>query len=134
MSTSTTVLLVDERHDVRGLLRAYLALNFRPQLLIAGEAVDGGEAVRMCDSLRPDVVVLSDDLPGMGGPAVPVIRRVSPATFIILRAGGRSAAAAHEPRLHAADRQVDRDEGLGPLGDALAEALRSIEMAREAAA
>jgi chemotaxis response regulator CheB len=121
---STTVVLVDDRPEMRAVLRAYLALNFRPGLLVAGEAADGSEAVRMCEALRPDVVVLGDELPVLGGPAaIPAIRRVSPGTFVILR---RTSSVPAE-LLHPADRQVDRDAGLGPLGDALAEAMRATE-------
>jgi CheY-like chemotaxis protein len=120
-SRSTTVLLVDDRPEMRGLLRAYLALNFGQELLVAGEAVDGEEAVRLCEQLQPDLVVLDDKLPVLhGSAAIPLIRRSSPGSFVILHT-----AAPPAPLLHPPDRHVDKNDGLGPLGVALAEGARA---------
>ena len=59
------VLLVDDVVDVRRLLRT--ALRFRGGFEVVGEASDGGEAVQLAESLRPDLVVLDLGLPDIAG-------------------------------------------------------------------
>jgi NarL family two-component system response regulator LiaR len=59
------VLIVDD-HD---LLRAgvMISLADRDDLQIVGEAVDGDEAIALCDQLQPDVVLMDLIMPGMDG-------------------------------------------------------------------
>src|SRR3712207_4311174 len=46
-------------------LRESLAAD--PELVVVGEAVDGGEAVELCGRLRPDVVTMDMMLPTVSG-------------------------------------------------------------------
>ena len=61
------VLVVDDHAVVRSGLRAVL-LAF-DDLKMAGEASSGEEALRMCEQLQPDVVLMDLVMPGMDGTA-----------------------------------------------------------------
>ena len=62
---STKVLLVDDVDAVRRDLRTVLTLS--GEIDIAGEAANGSEAVRLIESLRPDVVLMDMEMPVMDG-------------------------------------------------------------------
>lgn len=59
------VLLVDDHQILRDCLRAILARH--PEFHVAGEAASGSEAVTLCRRLKPDLVVMDLELPGMNG-------------------------------------------------------------------
>ena len=59
------VLLVEDSATMRHHLRASLAAD--PELVVVGEALDGGQAVEMCARLRPDVVTMDMMLPTVSG-------------------------------------------------------------------
>jgi DNA-binding NarL/FixJ family response regulator len=62
---TTSVLLVDDHEVVRQGLRALL--EAQDSFSLAGEAGDGREALRLMETLHPDVVVLDLAMPGMSG-------------------------------------------------------------------
>jgi DNA-binding NarL/FixJ family response regulator len=61
------VLIVDDHPVVRDGLSGILAGD--PDLEVVGEAADGGEALALAGSLRPDVILMDLRMPGMGGAA-----------------------------------------------------------------
>ena len=64
-NTPIRVLIVDDHAMVRRGLVAFL--KAKPDLLLVGEAADGGEAISLCERLQPDVVLMDLMMPGMGG-------------------------------------------------------------------
>ncbi len=65
MPPSISVLLVDDHHLVRRGFRRLL--EDEPDIAVLGEAGDGDEAVRLAQSLRPQVVLMDCALPGTSG-------------------------------------------------------------------
>ena len=59
------ILIVDEEASIRRGLR--MRLNVETDFVVAGEAGDGWEALRLVRELQPDVVVTGINLPGMDG-------------------------------------------------------------------
>ncbi len=59
------VLLVDDDAQFRATLRQ--VLSARPELVVVGEAADGGEAIRRAVELQPDVVLMDLAMPGING-------------------------------------------------------------------
>ena len=76
------VLVVDDHDMVRRGLAAYF--NTHPDLILVGEASDGQEALDVCQSQRPDVVLMDLIMPGIGGiEATRRIRELYPETQVI---------------------------------------------------
>jgi DNA-binding NarL/FixJ family response regulator len=78
-----TIALVDDHPMVRGGLRAALAAE--PGWSVVGEAANGAEGLQLVARLRPDVLVVDLQMPGLGG--IEVLRRVgadAPATRVVI--------------------------------------------------
>jgi DNA-binding NarL/FixJ family response regulator len=65
MADKISVLLVDDHSLVRRGFRRIL--EDEPDIVVAGEAGDGAEAIRLAQELRPKVVVMDCAMPGMNG-------------------------------------------------------------------
>ncbi len=72
-SNCIRVLLVDDHAVVRSGLGAFLSVH--DDLELVGEAGGGEEAVRLCEQLQPDVVMMDLVMPGMDGAAATRIIR-----------------------------------------------------------
>jgi DNA-binding NarL/FixJ family response regulator len=59
------VLIVDDQALVRAGFK--MILEAEPDIEVVGEAIDGGEAVAACSSLKPDVVLMDVRMPEMDG-------------------------------------------------------------------
>ena len=70
--SSLRVLLVDDHPLVRAGIRR--VLETRPGLIVAGEASDGAEALRLVETLEPDLMVLDLAMPEVDG--VEVLERL----------------------------------------------------------
>lgn len=64
-ASALTVVLADEHALVRAGVRSLLARL--DGIVVAGETGDGREALRLVEKLRPDVLLVSIDLPGLNG-------------------------------------------------------------------
>jgi CheY-like chemotaxis protein len=59
-------------------------LEEAPDFRVVGEARSGVEAVELCRSLRPDVLILDTRMPELDGvTAIPLVRAASPGTKVI---------------------------------------------------
>ena len=77
------LLLVDDRPSVRRGLRIWLALD--PNMEVVGEADDGAEAISLARALRPDVVLMDIEMPGMDGvSATAALRSVVPQSAVVI--------------------------------------------------
>jgi NarL family two-component system response regulator LiaR len=76
------VLLVDDHAVVRSGLSAFLMIH--DDLELVGEAASGEEAIRICERVQPDVVLMDLMMPGMGGiAAIHAIRERCPQIQVI---------------------------------------------------
>lgn len=77
------ILLADDHALVREGLRSII--NDQPDMQVVGEAGDGPEAVRLCQSVRPDIALIDVSMPGWDGvtttemlrPACPQMKIIS---------------------------------------------------------
>lgn len=77
------ILVVDDHPVVRQGLRTFL--DSREGLEVVAEAGDGDEAVRKARAIRPDVVLLDLQMPGVGGlEALEGLRAVEPAPRVLV--------------------------------------------------
>lgn len=77
------VVVVDDRPDVVDLLCLRFGLD--PRLEVVGSGFHGGDAVRLCGSLRPSALVIDLDMPVLTGKeAIPLVRTASPETRIVV--------------------------------------------------
>lgn len=80
--TPIRVVIVDDHSVVRSGLAAFLAIF--DDLKLVGEAGGGQEAIRLCDQLEPDVVLMDLVMPQVDGPtATREIRRKHPQTQVV---------------------------------------------------
>ena len=78
-----SVMVVDDhaviRRGVQGILQGY------PEWQICAEAADGQEAVRLAESLHPEVIIMDVSMPGLNGlEATRIIHNILPQTKILL--------------------------------------------------
>jgi two-component system, chemotaxis family, protein-glutamate methylesterase/glutaminase len=91
VSRAARILLVDDSAFVRRATARMLAGMEGVQ--VAGTAADGEEAVRRVHELRPDLVIMDVEMPGMGGlAAIRRIMRDDPTPILILSSHTREGA------------------------------------------
>jgi len=78
----TTVLLADDHRMLRDSLRRSLDEH---GFVVVGEAADGAEAVRLAQSLRPDVILMDVSMPALDGvEATRQISRLAPDSQVVM--------------------------------------------------
>ena len=70
--SKTKIILADDHRVVIEGIKS--ALNKHPDYEIIGEATDGLEAVKLANSLRPDIMILDISMPGLNG--VEVVKKI----------------------------------------------------------
>ncbi len=82
-ATPARLFLADDHALLRTGMRSMLARE--PDLEVVGEAENGREAVELCRSLRPDLVLMDLSMPEMGGiEATRLIKAESPKTGVLV--------------------------------------------------
>ena len=80
------ILLADDQSRVRFALRTLLAMQ--PELKVVAEAVTVAELLEMAETTLPDLALVDWELPGLAMSAViPVLKRLSPETWIVVLSG-----------------------------------------------
>src|SRR5205814_7717963 len=80
------VLVVDDNSFIRQILAEIFARE--ADFEVCGEASNGQEAVRVAQSVRPDLIVLDIGMPVMNGlDAARMLRRVLPSATLIMYSG-----------------------------------------------
>lgn len=83
MTTSIDVLIVDDHPLLRQGLKTLLELE--GEIKVVGQASNGPEALRLAEQLRPHVVLLDINMPGMNGVEVAkLLRERQPDTAILV--------------------------------------------------
>jgi DNA-binding NarL/FixJ family response regulator len=83
------VLIVDDHAPFRSIARQVLTAD---GFLVVAEAADGAEAIRACDELRPDLVLLDVQLPDIDGFAVAAVltTRIDPPAVVLVSSRSRT--------------------------------------------
>lgn len=103
---------------------ACLAVELADHLELAGEAADGAEAIDVAQTVRPDVILLDLEMPGMNGfAALPRLREVVPHALIVVYTSHDSARARQEATRLGAGAYVVK--GSTPVHEVLAGISRS---------
>lgn len=125
---TATVLLIDDSSAVRAGVRALLSGD--PALRVVGDAWSGSEGLERARDLRPDLIVLDQEMPGLTG--IEILRRLGrmlPGTRVVfftlsveierqaLALGAVAVVAKEEPaRLLATLQRLAADAGPAALG------------------
>ena len=83
MSDAISVLIVDDHPLLREGVTA--VLEAEPDIRVVGEAADGLDAIAQFKNLRPDLVLMDLQMPGVDGvEAISAIRAIAPDARIIV--------------------------------------------------
>lgn len=78
----STVLLIDDNAGVRAGLRSLL--SGEPTLRVVADAANGTHGLARARELRPDLIVLDQEMPGLSGlDVLPALRRLVPASRVL---------------------------------------------------
>ena len=108
-----TVLIVDESHDTRALLRVRFALD---GFVVVAEAADAPGAIEAARAVAPDVIVVDLVVPGVDGlTALPALRAAAPSARIVLFSWFAEPVTLHAAVAAGADTVVDKRDGAAAL-------------------
>ncbi|HVD69841.1 MAG TPA: response regulator transcription factor, partial [Actinomycetota bacterium] len=105
---STTVLIADDQALMRGGFR--MIIDAEPDLEVVGEAIDGADAVRGFERLRPNVVVMDVRMPTMDGiEATRRLKELRPGIGVVALTGHEDQAIVREMLVAGASGYVLKD-------------------------
>jgi len=112
------VLAADDHPLVRAGIAAMLAT--KPDLELVAEVRDGAEAIERFEALRPDVVLMDLQMPGVGGlAAIRAIRAIDPDARVIALSTFDGDADIHRALSAGALAYLLKDAGIEQLADAI---------------
>jgi two-component system, NarL family, nitrate/nitrite response regulator NarL len=115
------VLIADDHRLFAEALEAVLSMEERIE--VVGRAADGGEAVALARTLRPDVVALDISMPVMDGfEAAEQIARLDPPPAILMLTGSNAPEDVERARRAGAKGYVTKDTIAASLVDAIVDA------------
>lgn len=79
------ILLAEHQSRVRFALRALL--EEQVELRVVGEVTEGKDLLALAKTTRPDLLLLSWELPGLSGASLDVLRRACPELHVIVLSG-----------------------------------------------
>lgn len=80
------LLIVDDHELMREFIGAVASTD--PVFEVCGTAGDGRQAIEMAEELKPDVVILDSQMPGLNGlDALPGLLKVAPDTRVVMFSG-----------------------------------------------
>lgn len=116
-STPATVVVCDDRPELRDAIRAVLAGN--PGFTVVAEAADGSGCLEIIRRTRPDILILDVSMPG-GGPGVArAIKAIAPNVHILVYTGRPDLRMWQDMLDAGADQYLVKTGRLRPLIDAL---------------
>jgi two-component system, NarL family, invasion response regulator UvrY len=106
---AVAVLVVDDQQPFRGAARALLAQC--PEFQLVGEAASGEEAVELAAGVRPELVLMDINMPGIDGfEATRRLLQVHPDTVVVLCSTYSAADLPEEATICGAQAYVDKGE------------------------
>jgi DNA-binding NarL/FixJ family response regulator len=119
MRTIRLFLVDDERHVREGLR---MRLGMEPDIVVVGEAETGASALDLVVDVRPDVVLLDVNLPGLDGITTAArVRELSPECAVVMLSMHDDAATRERARLAGARAFVGKHD----MDNALTSAIRA---------
>ena len=121
-----TILIVDDREVVRKELKH--VFNLTDTVTVVGEAADGWDAIRQVDALKPDIVLMDLEMPGLDG--VEAARRIKickPAPVVVIFTVYDSEACRQKALEAGADAFVVKGTDLHALLDLFERILRPVD-------
>jgi|SRR5579864_5184742 len=117
---ATRILIVDDHEMLRRGVESIIKRNSLGG--VCGEAQNGEEAIRKVQELQPDLVILDVSMPVMSGlEAAREIRRIAPATKIVILTMHNSTQIVGAVRDAGADALVVKTEAASNLADVIKE-------------
>jgi DNA-binding NarL/FixJ family response regulator len=108
-----------------------LTLGIDERIEVVGSAASGAEGVSLTEALHPDVVLMDVHMPTMDGiEATRRVRRVSPATRVVMVTASRSPEIAFHALAAGAERCLSKETSAVKLIDAILDAPRRATVTR----
>lgn len=105
-----------------------MRLSLEPDMQVVGEAADGAAAVALAGSVRPDVIIMDVEMPGMDGfSAAAALRAALPSSAIIMLSIHDSAQACQQAQEVGAAAFVPKHAADGLLIDTIRRAVRGVK-------